>query len=212
MTAPPLYLLLREARHALAAETPSALHELYGEDSAIGLPFTNAFQHALEPRYHYSDTIERYSLSGEIVEWCHSEHPEHRTPDGGKPLCAQMVYLAVWHRDPFGDPLTVDGITALTGREAAQIRTLLIGALTHAAQWRKVRYDRSERPRDLYAGEKLEDLLRREHDTHHEGKLWDLWRLKHPTIPTWDQELELRRARHRKLRCEACPLLSEEAA
>jgi hypothetical protein len=227
VTAPPLHILLTDARAALDAETPTALHthhapklvdadgatSHYPDEGGVGLPFTAAFHRLLAygERPRQPDTAVRYSLSREVVDYCSSTHPEHVPPDGGKPLCAQLVYLAVWVHDEFGDNLSPDSISAITGRPPAQIRTLLIGALTHAAQWRAALYGSSGPLESASANESLGARLLREHDLVHEERTWRLHQRKYD-LPEWPDELADRKARHRVLRCEQCPLLEEAAA
>lgn len=226
MTAGPLSLMILKARHSLERETPLELssHHVpklidadgavskYPDEGGIGLPNSAALWRLLSygERPRQPDTATRYALSYEVMNYCRTQHPEHIPPDGGKPLCAQLVYLAVWHKDPFGDALSPDSIAELTHQNPARVRTLLIGALTHAASWRAALYDSSGPLESRTAGESLGARLLREHDLEHEARTWELHRRKYD-LPEWPDELADRRQRHKTLRCEACPLLEEAA-
>lgn len=230
MTAPPLHIILDRARQevvkaraALEAETPTVLHThhapklteaddaitKYPDEGGIGLPFTAALHRVLayterQNEKPHPETIARWAYSVEMVNRCESIHPEHKRPDGGKPLCAQLVYMAVWcNMDP-------DEIAGATGRDLAKIRTLLIGALEHAAAWRQAQYEASGPLESVHANETLEDRLRREHDLPHEERVWELHRQKYD-LADWPDELAERRQRHKHLRCGNCPLLEEAA-
>jgi hypothetical protein len=143
MTAPPLVILLAAARHELDAETPGRLHTSHApkltdadgavshdsDEGGIGLPFTGAFHRLLSIRERPRQTeyLMRGSLD-EVADWCLREHPTHDDA-----LCGRIIVRAVrWE-------WTTVEISLLVAYPEPQVRSMLIGALGHAADWRRAR-------------------------------------------------------------------------
>ncbi len=141
MTAPPLVVLLAAARYELDAETPLAINTEHAsktedaegridvDEGGIGLPFTEKFHRLLGIRSHPRQTeyLMRGSLD-EVTDWCLREHPTHDDA-----LCGRIIVRAVrW------DWTTVE-ISLLVAYPEPQVRSMLIGALGHAADWRRAR-------------------------------------------------------------------------
>jgi hypothetical protein len=224
MTAPPLYILIRTARAELAAETPIQVHTHhapklldadgvtthYPDEGGIGLPFTAQMHRLLSmgegPRGEF---LMRASLI-EANDWCGQRHtPHHDLPAWN--LCGWLVDLAIRHHM---DPPELAHHVYLP---EPTVRSLLVGALTHAADWRASERRRLDAVVDLAedrqtAREKqsVGDRLRAEH-AEDQSIVWNRLRTKYSSMAPWSVELERRRRRHKELRCEGCPLLADAA-
>lgn len=142
MTAPPLNIMLAAARAELFDETPTRLHTdhistLLDADGSVtkdtdvggvGLPFTAEFHSLLALRERYRPQYPMRNSMSEVTDWCLRQHPTHE--DG---LCGRVLVLAV--RWAWG----TDQISGLVLYPEPVVRSILIGALRHAADWRQVR-------------------------------------------------------------------------
>lgn len=144
MTAPPLIVLLAAARAELEAETPMHIHTSHAsktedadghvdaDEGGIGLPFTEEFHRLLAMRSQPRQTeyLMRASLN-EVTDWCRIQHPNHDAD--GVYLCGEVISLAV--RWSWG----TEQISYHVLYPEPVVRSILIGGLQHAANWRQGR-------------------------------------------------------------------------
>ena len=234
--------LIKEWRLALAAELPIVLHksvsgtgkhsrggpaeptaddEPIGPDYAIdaepyynpgmtGLPFARQFDRFLSG-HHGGDFLASDSFVA-IRDWCRLEHwREQHTGDNpfAWNLCARLAIAAVELRQPLAF------IAASEATDVWDIRSLLIGALSYAQEWRADRRKGviigDESRLQLDTADTIPVLLAREHHVEDEERIWKLWRTKFPYLRSWESEMIRRRAYH-AAHCNGRCLLLETAA